>query len=64
VSIRIYNETGRLVDSITEERGPGRHQTSVSVSRFAIGIYFYIFTAQADGSAPLAESPRKFVVLH
>jgi hypothetical protein len=64
VIIRIYNETGRLVDSIEEDRGAGRQTTSVSVGRFAVGIYFYLLSSRSPGSPDVNEGARKFAVLH
>jgi len=40
--ISIYNETGRLVDSIEEAKLAGWQGSSVSVGKFARGIYFYV----------------------
>ena len=64
VTIHIYNEAGRLVDTITEPRGTGWQAFSVSVEDFAPGAYFYLLTAKYDNGTKSSQPSRKFVVLH
>jgi hypothetical protein len=63
VKIKIYNETGRLVDSIEEAKGPGLQGSDVNVGRFASGTYYYVLTQVYSGSSEV-QSTRKFIVLH
>jgi hypothetical protein len=63
VKIRIYNEAGRLVDSIDEDKPVGFQGSQVSVDRFAAGAYYYVLTQTYGGSSAVPVT-RKFVVLH
>jgi hypothetical protein len=63
VRIRIYNDAGRLVDSIDEDKPVGFQGSQVSVGRFASGSYYYVLTQVYAGSTSV-QSTRKFVVLH
>jgi hypothetical protein len=64
VTIKIHNQTGRLVDTLQESRQAGRHSTPVDVSRFAAGTYYYLLTVHNASGATETQAPRKFVVLH
>jgi len=64
VTIRIYNVTGRQVDSITEAKAGGWQASQVSVGRFASGTYYYVITAQYQSGGSEVQAPRKFAVLH
>ena len=63
IKIKIYNETGRLVDTITEDKPAGWQGSQVSVGHFASGTYFYVLTQTYPGGNE-TRSQRKFVVLH
>ena len=63
VKIKIYNETGRLVDSIEEDKPVGFQGSNVSVGSFASGTYYYVLKlVYADSTE--TQSSRKFAVLH
>ena len=65
VTLRIYNQTGRLVDTIHDSKPAGWQASKVSVGKFASGVYYYILYLQysADGTSE-TQAPRKFVVAH
>jgi hypothetical protein len=64
VKIRIYNETGRLVDSIDEDnKAVGLQGSDVSVGKFASGTYYYVLTQIYNGSTEV-QGAHKFAVLH
>jgi hypothetical protein len=60
--IHIYNETGRLVDSIVEQKGSGWQTSHVSVGKFAQGLYFYVIHMKYDDGGKDTQGPHKFVV--
>jgi hypothetical protein len=63
VKIKIYNEIGRLVDSLEEDKPVGWQGTQVSVGRFAPGTYYYVLTQIYSGSTEV-QSAHKFAVVH
>jgi len=65
VTLRVYNQTGRLVDTVHDSKPAGWQASRVNVSRFASGVYYYILYLQysADGTSE-TQAPRKFVVAH
>jgi hypothetical protein len=65
VTLRVYNQTGRLVDTIRDSKPAGWQSSKVSVGKFASGVYYYILYMQytAEGTSE-TQTPRKFVVAH
>jgi hypothetical protein len=64
VRIRIYNESGRLVDTITDTKSSSLQTSPVSVGKFAPGVYFYLINMAYDDGSKETQAKRKFVVLH
>jgi hypothetical protein len=63
-TIRIHNETGRLVDTIEEDKPQGWQSSKVSVGKFAVGVYFYMLSMKYDDGSKEAQPRHKFVVRH
>ena len=63
-TLRVYNQTGRLVDTIREDKPAGRQSSLVSVGKFAPGTYYYVVFAKYSNGEDEVQAPRKFVVLH
>jgi hypothetical protein len=64
VTIKIYNQTGRLVDTITESKSAGWQAAQVSVGKFAQGTYYYLVYFQYPLGTTEMQGPCKFVVIH
>jgi hypothetical protein len=64
VTIKIYNQIGRLVVTLQDAKAAGRQTTIVSVGRFAPGIYYYVLCLKLSTGAFEMQAPHKFVVLH
>jgi hypothetical protein len=64
VKIRIHNETGRLVDTIAEDKPSGWQSSTVSVGKFAQGLYFYMLSMKYDNGSSETQPAHKFVVTH
>jgi hypothetical protein len=60
--IKIHNQTGRLVDTIREDKSAGWVSSKVSVGKFAPGTYYYLIYAKYDSGSTETQGPRKFVV--
>ena len=64
VTIKFYNQTGRLVDTVTDSKNPGWQSSQVTTAKFAAGTYYYVVSMLYGSGAKEAQQPRKFVVLH
>ncbi|HTB22152.1 MAG TPA: ice-binding family protein [bacterium] len=64
VTIRIYNQAAELVDRIDDSRSAGWQSSTVSVGRFAPGIYYYVLSMNYASGATEIDHARGFVVLH
>ncbi|HTA17436.1 MAG TPA: ice-binding family protein, partial [bacterium] len=64
VHIKIYNQAAELVDSIDDDEGPGWQTSSVSVQKFAPGVYYFIIEMDYASGATEHDPARGFVVLH
>ncbi len=64
VVLKVFNQTGRLVDTVKETKSAGWQSSQVSVGRFAPGTYYYLLSIQYAGSDPEVQSPGKFTVMH
>lgn len=64
VMIVIYNEVGRRVDTIEENKAKGWQSSHVSVGKFASGLYFYMLSMRYDDGSKEAQERRKFLVRH
>ncbi len=64
VTIRLHNQTGRLVDTVRESKVAGSQSSKVSTGRFADGTYYYVISMKYASGANETRLPRKFVVLH
>lgn len=64
VTLKIYSQTGRLVDFVTESKSAGQQSSAISVNRFATGTYYYILSVRYASGIEETQKPGKFVVLH
>lgn len=63
VKIRFYNESGRLADTVEENKPKGWQSSDVAVGRFAPGVYFYVLTMKYDDGSSETKPRHKFVVI-
>ena len=63
VSLRVYNQTGRLVDTVTDTKLAGPQHSVVTVGSFASGTYYYVLDLQYDSGSSETLPPHKFAVL-
>jgi hypothetical protein len=63
VTLKIYNQTGRLVDTVNDTKPAGPQSSSVSVGSFASGTYYYVLYIQYNSGSSETITPRKFAVL-
>lgn len=64
VTLRFYNQTGRLVATVTDSRATGWHNSGIDVDKFAAGNYLYVMSVHYQSGTREVRPPRKFVVLH
>ncbi len=64
VTIRVYNEIGDLVNTVTDSKPAGAHTSTVDTGRLAPGVYFYILSMKYDNGNSEKFSKKKFVVKH
>ena len=64
VRLRIYNEAGRLVDTIQEHKNGGHQSSGFNTAKLAPGAYFYALYAQYGSGSSELQPVRKFVVIH
>jgi len=64
VNIRVYNEIGRLVYSLEENKPAGAQSSNIRVGRLAPGVYLYLLSMSYDDGNVNRYSKRKFVVIH
>ena len=64
VAVKLYNQTGRLVDTVSEDKSGGWQNTQVSIGKFASGTYYFQVVKNFDDGSSEARQPGKFVVLH
>jgi hypothetical protein len=63
VTLKFYNQTGRLVDTVKEYKTAGWQHSSVDISQFASGVYYFLISAR-ESSGEHKQGPGKFVVAH
>jgi hypothetical protein len=63
VTLKIYNQTGRLVDTLHDLKSVGWQTSTVSVGKFASGVYYYVLYLQPSSGTAEMQAPHKFVVL-
>lgn len=64
ISLKVYNQTGRLASTTTASKPGGWQQSQVEVGGFASGAYYYVLTLHYADGATEVQPPRKFLVLH
>ncbi len=63
IKVLVYNEGGRLVDTLNGTGAAGTNSVQFSIKSFAPGVYFYIVRiSYSDGSSE-TQSTKKFVVI-
>jgi len=64
VEILVYNEAGRLIDKVEDNKSAGAQTSLLSTGEWAPGVYFYVCTL-SPGNAPSQALPMvKFSVIH
>jgi hypothetical protein len=63
VTVKIHNQTGRLVDTLRDIKAAGWQSSAVSLGKFAPGTYYYVVYVRSRSGATETRAPRKFVVL-
>ena len=61
---RIYNEIGNLVDTLDETKSAGAQGSSISVGKFAPGVYLCLVNVNYDDGTVKKYSKIKFAVIH
>jgi hypothetical protein len=64
VTVKVYNQAGRLVDTIQESKAGGWQSSTVTVGGFANGVYYYVVKVSYAAGGTETQSAGKFVVLH
>ena len=64
VAVKLYNQTGRQVDIISENKSGGWQNSQVSIGKFASGTYYFQVVKHFDDGSTESQAPGKFVVLH
>ncbi len=64
VTLKFYNQTGRLVDTVLEPKAAGPQFSKVSVGKFAKGTYYYVLARRYASGAVETAAPGKFLVLN
>jgi hypothetical protein len=63
MELKIWNQNGELVDTITDQKAAGAQTTPFKISGFAPGVYFYTVTQSYDSGQTTKTQPGKFVVV-
>ena len=64
VKIRVYNETGNLVDELQESESAGAQASVISVGNLSPGVYICLLNMNYDNGDTKKYSKIKFVVIH
>jgi hypothetical protein len=64
VKILVFNEAGRLVDKVEDEKPAGAQTSLLSCGLWAPGVYFYLCTLSPEGGAEAPLPMVKFSVVH
>ncbi|HTB35285.1 MAG TPA: T9SS type A sorting domain-containing protein, partial [bacterium] len=64
VKILVFNEAGRLVDKVEEQKPAGFQTSALSTGKWAPGVYFYLCTLSPGNGAAQALPLVKFAVIH
>ena len=59
----VYNAIGDLVDTFKETKPSGPQTTTLNLSTFAPGVYFYILEIAYDSGVKDRQSLHKFAVV-
>jgi hypothetical protein len=63
VKIRVYNEIGKLVDTVEERKPTGPQGSNINIGKLAPGVYLYLLNLNFDDGST-KKYKHKFVVIH
>jgi hypothetical protein len=64
VKILVFNEAGRLVDKVEDQKPAGFQTSTLSTGDWAPGVYFYLCTLSPANGAAQTLPVVKFAVIH